>query len=304
MHPPICFHPAYEAPLPDGHRFPMRKYGLLAEILRARGIVPNGFVEPEPADAAMLERAHDPAYVAAVLDCAVSRSIEKEIGLPVSDALVRRSRASVGGTVLAARLALTHGLAGSAAGGSHHARRAQGAGFCVLNDVAVAALTLREEGLIGRALVVDLDVHQGDGTADCLSREPDLFTLSIHCERNYPTHKIPGDLDVGLPDGLGDAEYLAVLEARLPPLLDAFRPDIVFYNAGVDPHRDDRLGRLNLSDDGLYARDRFVVRAARTRGLPIVGVIGGGYSADVEALAGRHALVFQALAAEAEVQAA
>jgi acetoin utilization deacetylase AcuC-like enzyme len=150
-------------------------------------------------------------------------------------------------------------------------------------------------------MVVDLDVHQGDGTADCLSREPDLFTLSIHCERNYPSQKIPGDLDIGLPDGLDDAAYLAVLDARLPPLLDAFQPDIVFYNAGVDPHRDDRLGRLNLSNEGLRARDRFVVRSARVRGIPIVGVIGGGYSTDVEALAGRHALVFEALAAEAEL---
>lgn len=299
MKPPICFHPAYEAPLPEGHRFPMRKYGLLAEALRARGLVPDGFVEPEPASASMLERAHDPAYVAAILACDVPRVIEREIGLPVSEALVRRSRASVGGTVLASRLALKLGFAGNAAGGSHHARRAQGAGFCVLNDVAVAALTLRQDGLIGRAMVVDLDVHQGDGTADCLSREPDLFTLSIHCERNYPSQKIPGDLDIGLPDGLDDGEYLAVVEARLPPLLDAFRPDIVFYNAGVDPHRDDRLGRLNLSDEGLRARDRFVVRAARLRGIPVVGVIGGGYSADVEALAGRHALVFEALAAEA-----
>lgn len=298
MRPPICFHPAYEAPLPEGHRFPMRKYGLLAEALRARGLVPDGFVTPEPASAAMLERAHDRAYVAAVLACAVPREIEREIGLPVSEALVRRSRASVGGTLQAARLALTTGLAGSAAGGSHHARRSQGAGFCVLNDVAVAALTLQEEGLIGRALIVDLDVHQGDGTADCLARAPDLFTLSIHCERNYPFQKIPGDLDIGLPDGLGDGEYLAVLEARLPPLLDAIRPDIVFYNAGVDSHRDDRLGRLNLSDEGLYARDRFVISQARARGQPVVGVIGGGYTSDVEALASRHALVFEALAAE------
>lgn len=299
MRPPICFHPAYEAALPEGHRFPMRKYGLLAEALRTRGLVPDGFVQPELADAAMLERAHDPAYVAGILACDVPRAIERDIGLPVSEALVRRSRASVGGTMLAARLALTHGCAGSAAGGSHHARRSQGAGFCVLNDVAVAALTLRAEGLIGRAMVVDLDVHQGDGTADCLSREPDLFTLSIHCEKNYPSQKIPSDLDIGLPDGLEDADYLTMLEARLPPLIDAVQPDIIFYNAGVDPHRDDRLGRLNLTDEGLAARDRFVVRAARSRGLPIVGVIGGGYTHDFEALANRHALVFEALAAEA-----
>ena len=297
MKPPICFHPAYEAALPEGHRFPMRKYGLLAETLRARGLVPDGFVEPEPATAAMLERAHDPAYVASVMSCTVPRPIERDIGLPVSESLVRRSLASVGGTTEAARLALSLGLAGSAAGGSHHARREQGAGFCVLNDVAVAALTLRAEGRITRALIVDLDVHQGDGTADCLSREPDLFTLSIHCEKNYPHPKIPGDLDIGLPDGLDDEAYMAVLRARLPPLLDAIRPDLVFYNAGVDPHRDDRLGRLCLTDEGLRTRDRFVVGETRARGCPIVGVIGGGYTHDVEALAGRHASVFEALAA-------
>lgn len=299
MIPPIVFHPAYEASLPDGHRFPMRKYGRLAEVLVARGLVPNGFTTPEPASAELLRLAHDPAYVDAVLGLAVPRAIEREIGLPVDEGVVRRSRASVGGTLHAARLALAHGVAGSAAGGSHHARREQGAGFCVFNDVAVAARALQAEGRIARALVVDCDVHQGDGTADCLSRSPDLFTLSLHGERNYPTRKIAGDLDIGLPDGLDDAGYREVLETRLPPLLDALRPDLVFYNAGVDPHRDDRLGRLALSDDGLFTRDRFVVGQARTRDIPIVAVIGGGYSHDVEALADRHALVFQALAMNA-----
>lgn len=300
MIPPIAFHPAYESSLPAGHRFPMRKYGLLAETLVARGLAPLGFVTPEPATAELLMRAHDPAYVEAVLACAVSPEIERAIGLPVDAALVRRSRASVGGTLLAARLALAEGLAGSAAGGSHHARRRQGAGFCVLNDVAVAARTLQAEGLVRRALVVDLDVHQGDGTADCLALCPDLFTLSIHCENNYPAQKIAGDLDIGLPDRADDALYLGILRARLPPLLDAIGPDIVFYNAGVDPHRDDRLGRLCLSDTGLLARDRFVVAQARARGIPLVAVIGGGYTHEVETLACRHALVFEALAAEAE----
>ncbi|MET3409510.1 histone deacetylase [Methylobacterium oryzae] len=299
MIPPIAFHPAYEAPLPSGHRFPMRKYGLLAETLVAKGLAPLGFVTPEPASAEILLRAHDPAYVDAVLACDVGRGIERAIGLPVDAALVRRSRASVGGTLLAGRLALAEGLAGSAAGGSHHARRRQGAGFCVLNDVAVAARTLQAEGLVRRVLVVDLDVHQGDGTADCLALSPDLFTLSIHCENNYPAQKIAGDLDIGLPDRLDDAAYLDVLRARLPPLLDAFAPDLVFYNAGVDPHRDDRLGRLCLTDDGLLARDRYVVAQARARGIALAAVIGGGYTHDVEALARRHALVFEALAAEA-----
>ncbi|SFE10300.1 Acetoin utilization deacetylase AcuC [Methylobacterium sp. 13MFTsu3.1M2] len=299
MIPPIAFHPAYEAPLPSGHRFPMRKYGLLAETLVAKGLAPLGFVTPEPASAEILLRAHDPAYVDAVLACDVGRDIERAIGLPVDAALVRRSRASVGGTLLAGRLALAEGLAGSAAGGSHHARRRQGAGFCVLNDVAVAARTLQAEGLVRRVLVVDLDVHQGDGTADCLALRPDLFTLSIHCENNYPAQKIAGDLDIGLPDRLDDAGYLDVLRARLPTLLDAFAPDLVFYNAGVDPHRDDRLGRLCLTDDGLLARDRYVVAQARARGIALAAVIGGGYTHDVEALARRHALVFEALAAEA-----
>ncbi len=295
--PPIVFHPAYEATLPEGHRFPMRKYGRLAEILRARGLAPDGFVTPEPADAALLSGAHDPAYVEAVLAAQVPRAIERAIGLPVTESVAARSRASAGGTLCAARLALRHGLAGSTAGGSHHARRAGGAGFCVFNDVAVAALALRRSGEITRALVIDLDVHQGDGTADCLAREPDLFTLSIHCERNYPTDKVPGDLDIGLPDGIGDADYLAVLEARLPALIQNFSPDLIFYNAGVDPHRDDRLGRLCLTDAGLRARERAVVGLARAQNVPLCAVIGGGYGADVDALAGRHALVFEAMAA-------
>jgi acetoin utilization deacetylase AcuC-like enzyme len=292
---PIVFHPAYEAALPEGHRFPMRKYGRLAEILAAQGLVPNGFVRPEPAGADLLAIAHDRAYVEAVLALDVTPAIERNIGLPVGESVVARSCASVGGTLLAARLALAQGIAGSTAGGSHHARRDTGAGFCIFNDVAVAARTLHAEGTIARALVVDCDVHQGDGTADCLSGTPDLFTLSIHAEKNYPTAKIAGDRDVGLPDGTDDAGYLAVLEAHVAPLLDAIRPDIVFYNAGVDPHRDDRLGRLALTDAGLLARDRFVVGAARRRGIPFVGVIGGGYATDIDALAGRHALVFQAM---------
>lgn len=297
MPPPIVFHPAYEATLPDGHRFPMRKYGRLADILRERGLVPDGFVRPEPADVDTIARVHERGYVEAVLSCTVPPAIERVIGLPVDAGVAARTCASAGGTLAAARLALTHGLAGSAAGGSHHARRESGAGFCIFNDVAIAARTLLKEGAIARALVVDLDVHQGDGTADCLSDELAVFTLSVHCERNYPTRKIASDLDVGLPDGLADAAYMAVLEARLPPLIEAQVPDLIFYNAGVDPHRDDQLGRLALSDDGLRARERFVVGQARSRGVPLVAVIGGGYSSDIDALAARHALVFEAMAA-------
>ena len=296
MIPPIVSHPGYQATLPDGHRFPMGKYGRLRDVLAASGLVPDGFVEPEAADADTVALVHDRAYVDAVFAAAVPRDIERRIGLPVDAGVARRARLSAAGTLLAARLALRHGLAGSGAGGSHHAQRATGAGFCVFNDVAVAAKALKASREIERALVVDLDVHQGDGTADCLGAEPDLFTFSMHAERNYPAQKIPSDLDVGLADGMGDDAYLETIAAHLPRLLDALQPDIVFYNAGVDPHRDDKLGRLSLTDDGLKRRDRYVVREAWRRDIPIVAVIGGGYSADLHALARRHAFVFEALA--------
>lgn len=297
--PPIVYHPDYQASLPDGHRFPMGKYRRLSEILQARGLAPGGFVRPEPADVDLIAGVHDRAYVESVFAHDVPRAVAREIGLPVEASVVARSRASVAGTLLAARLALAYGLAGSAAGGSHHARRSGGAGFCIFNDVAIAARTLHREGTIARAVVIDCDVHQGDGTADCLSGTPDLFTFSLHAEWNYPARKIAGDRDVGLPDGLEDAAYLAALGAHVGPLLDALAPDLVFYNAGVDPHRDDRLGRLALTDAGLSARDRLVVAAARSRNIALVAVIGGGYATDIDALAARHAGVFEAMAAQA-----
>lgn len=293
----IVSHPAYEAALPDGHRFPMRKYGRLAEVLAKKGLAPNGFVVPEEASASLIALAHSRAYVDQVLTGSVPREIERRIGLPITEGVARRARASAGGTLLAARLALQHGLAGSTAGGSHHGQRETGAGFCVFNDVAIAAKALKHEGAIHHALVVDLDVHQGDGTADCLRDEPELFTFSMHAEKNYPVRKIPSDLDVGLPDFMEDAAYMDVLQAHLPRLLDALEPDLVFFNAGVDPHRDDKLGRLCLSDEGLRRRDAYVIEQARIRHIPLIAVIGGGYSADIDALAQRHAIVFEAMAA-------
>ncbi|WP_114187457.1 histone deacetylase [Microvirga aerophila] len=293
---PIVFHPAYEAALPDDHRFPMRKYGRLAEVLDQQGMAPSGFIRPHEAAAELIALAHDRSYVDQVFACSVPREMERRIGLPIDEGVVRRARASAGGTLLAATLALQHGLAGSTAGGSHHGQRLTGAGFCVFNDVAIAAKALKAEGRIQRALVVDLDVHQGDGTADCLSDDPDLFTFSMHAEKNYPVRKIPSDLDLGLPDGMEDRPYLDVLQAHLPRLLDALEPDLVFLNAGVDPHREDRLGRLALSDQGLRQRDGYVVEETRQRGIPMVAVIGGGYSHDVDALARRHAIIFETMA--------
>ncbi len=297
---PIVSHHAYEAVLPDGHRFPMRKYGRLAEVVVEKGLASNGFAKPEEASAELIGLAHDRTYVDQIFACSVPRGIERRIGLPITESVVRRARASAAGTLLAARLALQQGLAGSTAGGSHHGQRETGAGFCVFNDVAVAAKALHAERAIQHALIVDLDVHQGDGTADCLRDEPDLFTFSMHAEKNYPVRKIPSDLDIGLPDSLEDDAYLEALQAHLPRLLDAVGPDLVFFNAGVDPHRDDKLGRLALSDEGLRRRDDYVIEQARSRRIPLVAVIGGGYSTDIEALARRHAIVFEAMAAWSE----
>lgn len=293
----IVHHEAFVAELPAGHRFPMTKYARLAEILEREGLVAGGgFIVPTEAPASWLRLAHDPAYVDQVLSATVAPRIEREIGFRVGEQIARRARLSAGATVLAARLAAETGVACTTAGGSHHARSHGGAGFCVLNDVAVAAHVLSADG-VGNALVVDLDVHQGDGTAEILAGTPGVFTFSMHGERNYPVRKVPGDLDIGLADGTGDADYLDTLADTLPALLDRLSPEIVFYNAGVDPHRDDRLGRLALSDQGLVERDKRVIGSCRDRGIPVACVIGGGYSRDIDALAARHAIVHRTAAA-------
>ena len=297
---PVVFHPDYTVPLPPGHRFPMVKFGRIREVLLADAVIsPADLVEPEPARRGWLALAHRDGYVGAVLDLALDARARRRLGLPLSAALVRRSRAAVGGTVLTARLALEHGLACNTAGGSHHAFADHGAGFCIFNDVAVAVRVLLDEGLIERALVVDLDVHQGDGTAAIFREAPEVFTFSVHCEANYPPRKEAGDLDIGVPPGTGDAVYHSVVETHLPALLAAHRPDIVFYNAGVDPHAEDKLGRLGLGDAGLARRDRFVIETCRLAGVPTACVVGGGYADDVDRLARRHAGVHRAAAAVA-----
>ncbi|MCO6389068.1 histone deacetylase [Aliihoeflea sp. 40Bstr573] len=290
---PIVHHPDYDARFPADHRFPMSKYARLIEVLRERGVArPDNEHVPDLPGFETLARAHAGDYVRQVMDCAVPPAIEKEIGFAVSERVSRRAQLASSGTLLAARLALDHGIACNAAGGSHHARHAQGAGFCTFNDVAIAAHALLAEGAIKRALVVDLDVHQGDGTAEILMGENRVFTFSMHAARNYPVRKAVSDFDIALDDGVEDEAYLARLTAILPLVDDYSRPQIVFYNAGVDPHGDDKLGRLALSDDGILARDRAVIGHFRERGIPVCGVIGGGYSNDIDALAARHAILF------------
>ncbi len=275
----------------------MGKFARLAAVLREEGLAPDGFHQPEPASFEVVSAAHAPDYVTAVFAAEVPREVERRIGLPMTPSVALRARAAVAGTLLTARLALEHGLACNTAGGSHHAARGHGAGFCVFNDVAVAAANLLAEGVVGRVLVVDCDVHQGDGTAEIFSDEPRVFTLSLHAAKNFPARKVAGDLDVELPDGAEDEAYLHALASVLDSTLAEVRPDLVFYNAGVDPHRDDRLGRLALTDAGLAARDAFVLDACRRRSLPVAGVIGGGYDLDIDRLAKRHAILHRAATA-------
>jgi acetoin utilization deacetylase AcuC-like enzyme len=289
---PVVHHPAYVAPMPAGHRFPMGKFGRLMALLLADGLVrPDQVHRPELAAPEALALAHDAGYVAAVLERTLDAAAVRRIGLPITAEVALRSRAANGGTLLAARLALEHGIACNTAGGSHHAFAGHGSGFCVFNDVAVAARALLAEGRIARALVVDLDVHQGDGTAAIFRDEPRVFTFSMHCRTTFPLHKQTSDLDLALDPGLADDAYLALLADHLPGLLEDVRPDLVFYNAGVDPHVDDKLGRLALTEGGLWRRERYVLETCLAAAVPVAGVIGGGYAPDLEQLASLHAIL-------------
>lgn len=291
---PIVHHPDYQAPLRPGHSFPMSKYGYLRDALTRRGLLaPGRYIAPAPATAAQVALAHEPGYVARVFEGRLTAAEVRRIGLPGNDAVARRARLSGAGTLLAAWLALEHGIAANSAGGSHHAGPDGGAGFCVFNDVAIAIRNLRAQGLPGRILVIDADVHQGDGTARIFANDPGVFCLSIHAAKNYPVRKAASDLDVGLPDRTGDGAYLVALEAAVNQAIAACSPALVFYNAGVDVWEGDRLGRLAVSLAGLRARERLVLESVRTQGLPLVVVIGGGYDSDPERLAERHALVFE-----------
>jgi acetoin utilization deacetylase AcuC-like enzyme len=289
---PVVHHPAYRAPMPPGHRFPMAKYGrLITHLLENDVVTPAQLHRPELAPVAWLEQAHTPAYVDAALGLTPEPVAQRRIGLPITAEVVRRSRAASAGTVLTARLALQHGLACNTAGGSHHAFADHGAGFCIYNDVAVAAAVLLDEDRIARALVVDLDVHQGDGTAAIFAGDSRVHTFSMHCAINFPLHEQNSDLDIALDAGLEDDSYLALLANHLPGLLEEVRPDLVFFNAGVDPHLDDRLGRLALTEHGLWRRERLVLQTCLGAGIPVAAVIGGGYAPGLEQLVRLHSIL-------------
>jgi len=284
------------APRPDRGTFRFDKYYLVMEELRASG-APITQHAPEPCPREWLEAVHCPDYVDQVFRAEVPRDKERRIGFPVTPAITSRVRHTSGGTWLAAQLARAHGYAANSAAGSHHALHDTGAGYCVFNDLAVTANRLIAERHARRVLIVDLDVHQGDGTASLTAGRADIFTLSLHAEKNFPVRKARSSLDVGLPDGVDDDGYMETLARHLPQVLAGFAPDFVLYQAGVDPHVDDKLGRLALTDAGLASRDRFVIAESRQRGLPVASALGGGYGDDPRIVAARHAASMLTMAA-------
>jgi len=272
----------------------MSKYSLLKDRLFAEGILgARDILQPEPMDAPTLELVHTREYLAKLASSGLSSTEQRRLGLPWSEALWQRSRLASAGTLLAARTALEDGLAGNLAGGTHHAFADHGEGFCALNDVAIAIRRLQAERLIERAAVIDLDVHQGNGTAAIFESDETVFTFSMHGERNYPLAKMRSNLDVPLEDGVGDAEYLGALQRHLPTVLDTANAGIVFYLAGVDVAAGDRYGKLALTEEGIRQRDRCVIEAVRSLGAPLSIVLAGGYAATRARTAELHAHVFR-----------
>ncbi len=287
---PLVFHDDYSPPLPPGHRFPMEKFRLLRDHLVDSGLTTNAAIlRPELCATDVLALAHDRAYIERYCSGDMGRDELRRLGLPWSPQLAQRTVRAVGGSLLAADLALEHGLACHLAGGTHHAHYEHASGFCIFNDLAIIALSLLESGRAGRVLIFDCDVHQGDGTARILEHVPDAVTVSLHCEKNFPLRKARSDWDIELAPGMGDLEYLKVVNDTLSYLLPLYQPDLVLYDAGVDVHRDDTLGLLNLSDEGLAMRDSTVIDHCLGRDIPLIGVIGGGYDKDRALLARRHA---------------
>lgn len=294
---PIIHHPGYSCEWPERHPFPMAKFRALRERLSALGFDACDevhWITPRPASSEALLRTHTADYLQQFYLGEIATTRRTPSGFPWSPALVERTLLEVGGTLATVATALETGLALNSAGGTHHAYADRASGYCLLNDLAVAAHDLLAEHRLERILIVDCDVHQGDGTAWIFRHEPRVFTFSIHGEANFPFEKVQGDRDVALPRGIADDAYLRCLAQELDPILSDFRPQFVLFDAGVDVHAGDRLGHFSLSTEGLFRRDRFVLARCRDLGIPVAGVIGGGYDRDLEALSDRHAQLFLA----------
>ena len=292
---PIVFHPNYVTPLPEGHRFPMEKFGYIYETLMRDGVArPEQIYSPEIATPEILQLVHHEAYVHQFLTGSLAPAAQRKIGLPWSPGLVTRTCTAVAGTILTTQLALTNGIACNTAGGTHHAFPEYGSGFCIFNDLAIAAEYIRHYTEAQRILIIDLDVHQGDATAYAFRHTPTVFTYSLHCEANFPFRKQQSDMDVALPAGTEDADYLKALHNTVPDILSEFKPDLVLYDAGVDPHKDDLLGKFSLTDEGLYQRDYFILSHCAANGFPVAAVVGGGYAKNRRELAYRHTILHRA----------
>ena len=295
MNPQIVYHPDYVTPLPDQHRFPMPKFKMLCEMLLKEEIIAAKDIhQPQIPSQETLELVHTREYIEAYCQGSLDPKAQRKIGLPWSNALVKRTLTAVGGTILTAKLALKYGLACNTAGGTHHAFPDYGSGFCIFNDLAIAARLLQKLKIVKKILIVDLDVHQGDGTAFIFAEDPNVFTFSMHCEANFPSKKQASDRDIGLPVGLDDDGYLQILARELPDLLDSVKPDLILYDAGVDTHISDRLGKLALSDRGIYRREMQVLSSCLAAGYPVASVIGGGYAKNIQDLVYRHSLLHRA----------
>lgn len=290
MLPILYYTDHHHFPLPEGHRFPLAKYRLIRDLLEATGLFD---LQPAPlAEASQVELVHDTTYVRQFVEGTLPREVMRRIGFPWSEGLVRRTLASVGATLAAADRALATGFGGTLAGGTHHAFRSEGSGYCVFNDIAVAIESLRKQGQASRFAVIDLDVHQGDGTAQIFENDPEVLTFSMHGGKNFPFRKQKSKIDVELEDGTGDDVYLENLASVLPRVRD-FGPQFVFYQSGVDPLDSDRLGRLSVTMDGLRERDRMVFELVRRGGWPVVVTLGGGYSDPITRTAEAHAQTFR-----------
>ena len=290
----VVNHKDYFAKIGDDHKFPIKKFGKLADYLVKNKIVKK-FHTPYPCSEETLKRVHSANYIKNVKNKTLDANIIKKIGFPLVDSVVQRSLVATGGTILAAKLAITNGVACNTAGGSHHANFESGAGYCVFNDVAVAAQYLLDRGLAGRILIVDLDVHQGNGSADIFKDNRNVFTFSMHSKSNYPAKKSISDLDVELEDNMEDHQYIELLKFYLNQLNEE-NFDYVFYIAGVDIHFNDRLGKLKISDEGVRKRDEIVTENFFSKGIPLCGVLGGGYNKDFNKLVELHSYLHQSCA--------
>jgi acetoin utilization deacetylase AcuC-like enzyme len=279
----VFYSDQFVLPLPEGHRFPMKKYSMLRERVERDGICEPGELRvPHPVTDEEILRAHDPGYLEKVVSGKLTDKEMRRIGFPWTEQMVERSRRASGGTLGACRAALEEGLAANLAGGTHHAFADRGEGFCVFNDSAIAPRALRVEGLVNRVVVLDTDVHQGNGTAAILRGDPKVFTLSIHGAKNYPFHKEESDLDVPLPDGADDETFLVALSGALNRVLDSAAWDLAIFLAGADPFEDDKLGRLCVTKEGLAGRDQLVLQSCRERSIPVAVTMAGGYAKRVE----------------------